>query len=1407
MTAEPERPGTASSPWGARLVLGCLALTALMFRQAPGLVVPDTKLDLTADPLAFLGRSLHLWDPHGFLGQLQNQAYGYLLPVGPFHAFLIEFGLPAWVVQRLWWSVILCVAFIGTWKLARALGMGTPWTTYVAAFAYALTPRMLSEVTITSVEVWPMAMAPWVLLPLVSRAPLTWWGRIWRSALAVALVGGVNAVATGAVLVLPTLWFLTRRRTRETLLALLGWLAVVVVAMAWWLVPLLVMGAHSPPFLDWIESAAVSTLVAAPSEALRGTSHWLGYLITSSGPAWPGGRQYVDSGLLVAGSLVIAIVGLLALTRSRTPHRLFLAVGVGTGLVLVTAGHTGAVSGVLAAPVQDLLDGPLAALRNTHKFELVVRLPLVLLLASALTQLTRWGRQAQLHRALLPFVTACAVVLVAAPGLASTLPRAGGHEQIAPHWQQAAEWLDAQPGDGTVLVVPAASFADFTWGSTRDEPLQSLMERPFAVRDAVPLGGAGSTRWLDEIQRRLGSGDGGPDLAQALGRGGVGWVVVRNDLALTAHRTPQVAPHQALVGAGLERVADFGPPVGPAGESDSHTVRQRTIVPTPSVQIYAVPDPMTARLVPLADTMRLTGGPEDVPGLAGLAPAYLLEGSSATDSADLDGADLDGVDLDELGGTALSDGYRRRAVDFGRAADNLSGMMTPDQAMPDRRVNDYLVPGLGDRAPITWPAPVAAVTASSSASDADVLGRAGPGYDPWAALDGDPGTTWLSGDLGSPQGQWWQVDFTQPQDLGAHLTVRLSASAFFAPVQSWRVVTDAGSETTVVDPDSLDQELTVPEGPTTTLRIVAASVPAGTVTGAALAEVDLPGISPVAPDLQVRSASGPVDVVSLRAQQLGRSACLMLGQRPLCAGLQAQPMEEPAGLHRTVTLDTAASYAVHGQVMPVDGEAIEELLREPGQVEVSASSRDVFATYGRPDTVVDGDEGTGWVAGVLDSAPTLTLELPQERELTGLRVSSDYFLPASRPSELSVSLDGGEPMDLVIGAGGEVSWDPVEVSEVAVTFGRSFTVTTSDPLLPGPARGLPVGVSELTLLGDADFPVPDPDRALSLPCGSGPDVTVNGTTVRTQVTGTAREVLERDRLDWRPCGDAGSVSLDAAANQISAVATDRWVPVELTLTRDGFDAELAPATPLKLMRPSPAEVRVDVPARAEDSLVVLAQNFGSGWSAALVGDDGAPTPLEPLVVDGWQQGFVVPAGVAGTLEARFGPDRAYRAGLGVGLGALLLLVGAGLWRPGRQDGTRPALPQRAATLTLPARAALVGLFALALAGVWGLLLGVLAGVVLTLVARRTAGGSRSAVALAVPALTGVAGAALLAWAGPRPQGSDLAAVLPQLLLVLTTVLVLAAAAVTDLPALRAPRPGPRSAGGVSDGSRPDDPSP
>ncbi len=68
--------------------------------QSPGLLVSDTKFDLAVAPAGFLTRSIHLWDPLGAFGQLQNQAYGYLWPMGPFFLLGSVLDVPGWVIQR-----------------------------------------------------------------------------------------------------------------------------------------------------------------------------------------------------------------------------------------------------------------------------------------------------------------------------------------------------------------------------------------------------------------------------------------------------------------------------------------------------------------------------------------------------------------------------------------------------------------------------------------------------------------------------------------------------------------------------------------------------------------------------------------------------------------------------------------------------------------------------------------------------------------------------------------------------------------------------------------------------------------------------------------------------------------------------------------------------------------------------------------------------------------------------------------------------------------------------------------------------------------------------------------------------------------------------------------------------------
>ena len=107
-----------------RLAAGCALLVGLAFVQDPGFVVADTKFDLVAAPGEFLARALHLWDAEGAFGQVQNQAYGYLWPMGPFFALGDLLGSPGWAVQRSWQALVMCVAFVGAARLGEHLLAG-----------------------------------------------------------------------------------------------------------------------------------------------------------------------------------------------------------------------------------------------------------------------------------------------------------------------------------------------------------------------------------------------------------------------------------------------------------------------------------------------------------------------------------------------------------------------------------------------------------------------------------------------------------------------------------------------------------------------------------------------------------------------------------------------------------------------------------------------------------------------------------------------------------------------------------------------------------------------------------------------------------------------------------------------------------------------------------------------------------------------------------------------------------------------------------------------------------------------------------------------------------------------------------------------------------------------------------
>jgi arabinofuranan 3-O-arabinosyltransferase len=84
------------------------------------------------------------------------------------------------------------------------------------------------------------------------------------------------------------------------------------------------------------------------------------------------------------------------------------------------------------------------------------------------------------------------------------------------------------------------------------------------------------------------------------------------------------------------------------------------------------------------------------------------------------------------------------------------------------------------------------------------------------------------------------------------------------------------------------------------------------------------------------------------------------------------------------------------------------------------------------------------------------------------------------------------------------------------------------------------------------------------------------------------------------------------------------------------------------------------------SYLQVSQNYNPGWVATLKGHT-----LPAIQLDGWQQGWKVPAGPGGTITMTFRPDSPYR--LGLGLGALFLVLLACLALFGRRTSSYAAV--------------------------------------------------------------------------------------------------------------------------------------
>ena len=364
-------------------------------------------------------------------------------------------------------------------------------------------------------------------------------------------------------------------------------------------------------------------------------------------------------------------------------------------------------------------------------------------------------------------------------------------------------------------MLPGAAFGQYLWGSPLDDVLQPLTTADWAERDLSLIGSPGNERLLDAIDQRLAAGTGSAALTSVLGRMGVRYVLVRNDLARTGLNGAWPARiSQALAASpGITRVAQLGAPVGttPAGDAAADFDP-----PYPPVQIYQVAGAQpVATVQPAAGTLRVYGGPEALLTLAGEGllghRAVLLN----SDSPGLPAASV------------VTDTLRRRVRNFGELRTNYSPTLTATQdARTFEAVGDYTEPGWAASLSVARYQDIANVTASSSAAGIEAIpGQWASGLLPYSAVDGDMRTMWESGSLAGPAGQWIRLSFGSRRDPRVIDAVFTDSTALGPAVTQVVVTTAAGSRTDRVQVTGLPQPLLVPPGPTRWLRI--------TVTGLA----------------------------------------------------------------------------------------------------------------------------------------------------------------------------------------------------------------------------------------------------------------------------------------------------------------------------------------------------------------------------------------------------------------------------------------------------------------------------------------------------------------------------------------------------------------------------------------------
>jgi arabinofuranan 3-O-arabinosyltransferase len=390
--------------------------------------------------------------------------------------------------------------------------------------------------------------------------------------------------------------------------------------------------------------------------------------------------------------------------------------------------------------------------------------------------------------------------------------------------------------------------------------------------------------------------------------------------------------------------------------------------------------------------------------------------------------------------------------------------------------------------------------------------------------------------------------------------------------------------------------------------------------------------------------------------------------------------EEPVNLSRTLTVPQPVAVSPTVWVRARQGPKLADLVAQPGAARAIGDA-DVIDVEGSAFAAADGDPRTSWIApqNVVHNrtAPTLTLRLPQPSTVAGLRLEPSRSTVPAHPKLVAVDLGNGPQVRSMPPSGDAQTL----ALSPTVTDTIKISVLDWDDVIDRTALGFdqvkPPGIAEVTALGPDGQPIAPADaarnqaRPVDVECGHGPTIAIAGRFVQTSIHTTVRALLAGEPIAAQPC-EREPIALPAGKQELLISPGDGFVVDGAQLVAVGASpaAGVATAVGVNAWGPDRREIRTEATPRAR--VLVVPESVNPGWQAHTA--DG--TRLAPVVVNGWQQGWVLPAGTGGTITLTFPSNHLYRAGLFWGLALLPLLALLALMRPRQEVVDEPVRPWR-----------------------------------------------------------------------------------------------------------------------------------